>query len=118
MSTPDRCPTASWEQEPDAPKQLPGLFPGLLPSMSPAATAHVETPRFDLHDVINVEAVRPAVLRLAWMPRLFGNAPRIAISPSSTNAVSRAEHRPARAEQRPDWQGPALAPSGSPLTRR
>jgi len=64
MSTPDRCPTASWEQEADAPKQLPGLFPGLLPSMSPAATAHVETPRFDLHDVINVEAVRPAVLRL------------------------------------------------------
>jgi hypothetical protein len=40
------------------------------------------------------------------------------LSLENPDPVSRARHRPARAEQRPDWQGPALAPSGSPVTRR
>jgi hypothetical protein len=41
-----------------------------------------------------------------------------AVSRISTKADAIAGHRPTRARIGPVWQGPALAPSGSPVTRR
>ena len=63
---------------------------------------------FDPHTLL-------AVILLSFADARWSMA---AVSRISTKADAIAGHRPTRARIGPVWQGPALAPSGSPVTRR